>query len=326
MGGYSSERDISLASGMFIVDAMAQTENEIIALDIAPASADHAEGIHDYWRAHNAKNQALEVDWETFTVDGRRPDVVINMVHGTPGEDGWLSHHLDQLGIPHTSCRGEAADITFDKVRNNNLAAELGAQVPPGVYLPQSTDAATAKREAQHLKMPLFIKPSQSGSSYGVSRITSWNALGEALSYAASEDGHIMIEEGIEGIELACGVARLNDEVRILGITEIVPEGDFFDFQAKYEGRSQEITPARISDAAAESIGKLTTHLYDGMSLKGLCRADYFLEPDGQVVLIEINSVPGMSPESIVPKQVDALGMPMVEFLNLLIQQAIHDG
>jgi len=326
MGGYSSERDISLASGMFVLDALAQTDNELIALDIAPASADHAQGIHDYWRAHDMKDRELEVDWTQMTVDGGRPDVVINMVHGTPGEDGWLSHHLDQLGIPHTSCRGEAADITFDKVRNNQLAAELGAVIPRGVYLPQQVDIDTARAEAAHLQLPCFIKPSQSGSSYGVSRITDWGALEEALNYAASEDGHIMIEEGIEGVELACGVAKLNDEIRILGVTEIVPEGDFFDYESKYEGGSQEITPARISDVATQAIHELTTQLYDGMNLKGLCRADYFLTPDNQVVLIEINSVPGMSPESIVPKQVDALNMPMAEFLNLLIQQAINDG
>ena len=322
MGGYSSERGISLASGQFMLDALSNTTFDCIGLDLIPS----ADGSHDHWKATASDGKALTVDWESLLIDGQKPDVVLNMVHGSPGEDGWLSQHLDQRQIPHSSCRGPQALLTFHKAKNNEVAKQHGAHVALAIMVSSKDDAESLMPRLQNLQLPVFVKPARSGSSYGITRLTDWSDLPGALEVAAKEDDDILIEQGVSGIELACGIARLDGRLRILGLTEIVPESDFFDYHAKYEGAALEITPARISKQASDDITALTRSLYDGMQLKGLCRMDYILPASGKATLIEINSVPGMSPASIVPKQIEASDMAMHEFLTLLIQQALTDG
>ncbi|MBT3572866.1 MAG: hypothetical protein MUQ05_01990 [Schleiferiaceae bacterium] len=322
MGGYSSERGISLASGQFILDALSNTTFDCIALDLIPS----ADGSHDHWTATSSDGMALTVDWEGMLIDGKKPDVVLNMVHGSPGEDGWLSQHLDQLQIPHSSCRGPQAQLTFHKAKNNEVAKQHGAHIAPSLLVSSRDDASSLMPRLQNLQLPVFVKPARSGSSYGITRLTDWSDLSQALEVAGKEDDDILIEQGVSGVELACGIARLDGELRLLGLTEIVPESDFFDYRAKYEGAAQEITPARIVKQASDDIIAMTRSLYNDMQLKGLCRVDYILPASGKATLIEINSVPGMSPESIVPKQINASDMAMHEFLTLLIQQALTDG
>ncbi|MFZ9777054.1 MAG: D-alanine--D-alanine ligase family protein [Schleiferiaceae bacterium] len=321
MGGYSSEFGISLLSGSHVFDVLDPVRYDPVRLELHPG---------DGWKAFDASGIPLrfsERSWSIVDLDGseRRIDAILNLIHGHPGEDGTLAMAWEQAGIPYSSCSPAASALTFHKFWTNAVAERLGARVMPSVHVRRGADETAVHAFLAEHPFPLFVKPCRSGSSYGVTRITSADEWPEARDAAWSEDDELVVEQGVVGTELGCGAFVAPDGVRILGITEIVPKKAFFDFEAKYHGASEEITPARISDSAAEAVRRATLNLVDGMALRGFVRADYILPADGSApVLIEINTIPGMSAESIVPRQLKAAGISMRQFAADLTEATLN--
>ncbi|MDA9151626.1 ATP-grasp domain-containing protein [Schleiferiaceae bacterium] len=320
MGGYSSEYGISVKSGEAVFRALNRSLFEAYVLTLSK------EG----WTAQDEHGEPVGFDPSQMHIlhqgSSQKIDLIFNLIHGHPGEDGTLAITWEALGIPYTSCSPAASALTFHKAWTNGVITRLGVPVAPAIWTSAGVPAESLFPALELMEYPLFVKPCRSGSSYGVSRITSPEELGAALEAAAVEDQAIVIEQGVLGIEVGCGVVRLNNRVETLGITEIVPKKAFFDFAAKYEGLSEEITPARISKESARHIELLTKRVYEGLGLAGFCRADFILPAEGLPVLIEINTVPGMSAESILPKQLGARGTSLTEFTTLVAQQALSDA
>ena len=321
MGGLSSEHAISIKSGQAVFKALDRTRFDVYGVVLSQKG----------WNAFDASSEPIEFHPESMTLDvagkALSIDLAFNLIHGRPGEDGTLALQWEALGIPYTSCSPAASALTFHKAWTNGVISRKGVPVSPAVWTKAGVEPESLHEELKALHFPLFVKPCRSGSSYGVTRIESLSELPEALSAAAAEDDAIVIEQGVKGIEVGCGVARLNGQTQTLGITEIVPKKAFFDYAAKYEGLSEEITPARIPATAAARVEDFTRRVYDGLGLRGFCRADFILPADGGApVLIEINTVPGMSNESIVPKQLAARGTSLLEFTTLLAEQALKDA
>lgn len=311
-GGYSSEREISLASGKTAFDAFATAGYKVLF---------------------------IELDRDGFSVDGQPVQLealglsfVFNCIHGTPGEDGHLSGMLEVLHIPHSTCDTFTSALTFAKFQCNVVLRNLGIRVPKG----KSFFAMPAEDEFQGWNFPLFVKPNRSGSSFGVSRIASFDELETAFEAAQKEDREVIIEEGITGTEVGCGVfsvpvdfathtALPKSLTQAIAITEIVPtESAFFDYEAKYEGKSQEITPARISKSVGEEVELVSKKVYDLLGLKGLVRMDFIIDSQNNPVLIEVNSIPGLSSASIVPQQLAYKGWKISEVLAAIAEAHIH--
>jgi D-alanine-D-alanine ligase len=321
MGGYSSEFGISLLSGSHVFDVLDPVRYDPVRLELHPG---------DGWKAFDASGLPLrfsERTWTIIDVDGteRRIDAILNLIHGHPGEDGTLAMAWEQAGIPYSSCSPAASALTFHKLWTNAVAQRLGVRVMPSVHLRRGADESAVHDFLAGHAYPLFVKPCRSGSSYGVTRITAASEWPEARDVAWNEDDELVVEQGVVGTELGCGAFVAPDGIRILGITEIVPKKAFFDFEAKYQGASEEITPARIPDSASEAVRHATLCLVEGMNLRGFVRADFILPSDGtEPVLIEINTIPGMSAESIVPRQLAAAGISMRSFATDLAESTLN--
>ena len=320
MGGYSSEFGISVKSGETVFHALDRSLFEVYGLTLSKQG----------WAAVDEMGETVGFDPSQMHIlkqgASQKLDLIFNLIHGHPGEDGTLAITLEALGIPYTSCSPATSALTFHKAWTNGVVTRLGVPVSPAIWTQADVAPESLYPALELMQFPLFVKPCRSGSSYGVSRISSPEELGEALQAAGLEDQAIVIEEGVAGIEVGCGVARLDGRVESLGITEIVPKKAFFDFAAKYEGLSEEITPARIPAEAAAWVETYTRRIYEGLGLAGFCRADFILPAEGRPVLIEINTVPGMSAESILPKQLAARGTSLTEFTTLVAQQALADA
>ena len=310
-GGYSSERAISLASGKTAYEAFITAGYTAVF---------------------------IELDQEGFKVDGQLVKIsdlglayVFNAVHGTPGEDGHISGMLEVFGIPHSTCNTFTSALTFSKFQCNTVLRAEGIVVPRG----KSFFDEPSSNTFDQWQYPLFVKPNRSGSSFGVSRIETPEEFSAAFKEAQKECTEVVVEEGISGVEVGCGVLRANydfasnrelDEsaTQSIAITEIVPtESTFFDYEAKYDGKSQEITPARIPAETAAAVEQISIRTYDVLGLKGIVRMDYIIDQERGPVLIEVNSIPGLSPASIVPQQVAHRGWQLNHVLSVLAEEHI---
>lgn len=316
MGGYSSEFEISILSGTTVLNNLSTEDFDVYAVHI----------LKKGWFAVVDEN-SIPIDRNTFTfeLNGRtiQFDGLFNAVHGTPGEDGKLQGYLEMMGIPHTSCDSFEAALTFNKGECNQVLRDFGIRCAPSVYLHpgQNADYDLITRR---LNFPVFVKPSRAGSSFGVSRVETPGELDAAVEYARSEDDRVIVEQGVIGTEVGCGAFMKDGEVIILPLTEIVPKNAFFDYKAKYNGESEEITPARISDAIASEIAHTTKKVYEMLHLKGIVRVDYIIEKTtGLPYLIEVNTVPGLSPASIVPQQVREAGMTLKDFFTFIVVESL---
>ena len=310
-GGYSSERDISLASGKTALQAFEDAGYQVLF---------------------------VELDREGFKVNGQLVKIsdlglsyVFNAIHGAPGEDGHISGMLKVMGIPHSTCDTFQSSLTFSKYQCNTLLKHYGIEVPKSSSFLNAPSAAIFK----HWNFPLFVKPNRSGSSFGVTRIESIEEFSEAFSAAQQEGNEVIVEEGINGIEVGCGVLQscfdFEDsrtlpvpKTQAIAITEIVPtDSSFFDYEAKYNGKSQEITPARIDTELSQKIEDISIRVYDLLQLKGIVRMDFIIDRHNRPVLIEVNSIPGLSPASIIPQQVKHRGWKLSNVLSTLAEEHI---
>lgn len=315
MGGHSSEFDISIKSGQTVCQNLDADRFEVYPLVIKK----------DGWTAKDQDGNDIVVSKGTLALHTNNgpvvPDVVFNTIHGTPGEDGILAAFLELLGIPQTSAGFYAAALTFNKRDTLSVLKKYNVTTARSVYLNQG-DAIDPEAIITSVGLPCFVKPNRSGSSYGISKVHNIEDLIPAIESAKAEDHQIIIEQAIIGTEVSVGAYRNKEGIQILPSTEIVAHNDFFDYKAKYEGESEEITPARIDPQQEQLVGKAMEQIYHLLELNGVARAEFILQ-DGIPYFLEINTTPGLSSESIVPKQLQAAGISLQAFFTQLIEQAL---
>ena len=243
-------------------------------------------------------------------------------IHGTPGEDGKLQGYFDLLNIPYNTPSQLASTITFNKWACNTLLKQLGYNCAKSVIL-RKEDEVDVATILDALGLPCFVKPNDGGSSFGASKVKDPSAVIPAIEKAFEHGKEVIAESMLKGTEVTCGIVRLDGELRVLGITEIVSENDFFDYEAKYEGKSKEITPARISTLAEERIHEAVTSIYATLGLSGVVRIDFMIDKDVPFI-IEINTTPGMSEQSIIPQQSAYSKLPLIDLFSGIIEQKMQ--
>ena len=312
-GGDSSEREIALQSAAQIEAALDPTKYDITLIDLR--------GRDWHYTAPDGRDWQVDKNDFSLTVDGRRRefDYALIIIHGTPGEDGRLQGYLDMMNIPYSSCPMTSSVITFDKITTKRTLAGHGINLARERFLRrgEAWDGAAIVAE---LGLPLFVKPNASGSSFGVTKVRTAEELPAAIDKALTESDEVLIEECIVGREMGCGVMIAGGREYVFPITEIVPKKDFFDYEAKYTaGFSDEITPADITPEVRAELNRMTVEAYRTCRCRGVVRVDFIVTPEGKPYFIELNSIPGMSAGSIVPKQVRAMGLTLGELYDIVI-------
>lgn len=319
VGGNSSEREVALGSAAMVGNAFDRAKYDVMTIDV------HG---HD-WAYNDGQGRRWLLDRNDFsvTVDGNKTvfDYAFIMIHGTPGEDGKLQGYLELMGIPYSSCDQVSSVVTFDKkLCKRTVKGITGLNLAKEIVLSKGIKI-NAEDIISKLGLPLFVKPNASGSSCGVTKVKSAEEIPAALEKAFSESDEVLIEEFLDGREFGCGVLVAKGKEYVFPVTEIISKNDFFDYQAKYTaGFSDEITPADISKELSAELQRLALQAYNACGCRGVTRID-FIVTKGQEdpYMIEINSIPGMSPGSIVPKQVVAAGMTMTELIDLIIEDTL---
>ncbi|MCY7292824.1 MAG: D-alanine--D-alanine ligase [Ferruginibacter sp.] len=314
-GGYSGESVISYKSAETIKNNIDTTKWDCYLIDI------HTDG----WFYVTDTGEKINVDKNDFSifVNGNhiKFDAVLVGLHGTPGEDGKLQGYFDCLNIPYTSCDAATSALTFNKRYTVAVAAFAGIHVAKSVHL-FAGDATTADDILKQLSLPVFVKPNNGGSSIGMSKVNNANELQPALVKAFNEDEQVLVEEFIQGREFTIGVFKSKGKIITLPMTEVISKNDFFDFEAKYEGKSEEVTPAKTTDKIADQIKVAAEKIYKVFNCKGIVRIDFiYEEKQQQPYMLEINTVPGQSAASIVPQQVAAMNSTLKEFYSLLLEE-----
>lgn len=248
-------------------------------------------------------------------------DYALITVHGTPGENGLLQGYLDLVGVPYNTGGTLTEALTFNKYYcNRYLSTFPHLRVADSVRLQRTSSRPSSQEIIERLGLPLFAKPNAGGSSVATSKVDSVETLDKAIALAFEECDEVLLERFIAGTEVTCGCYRIGDKVTALPVTEVVPKNSFFDFEAKYNGAVEEITPARISPELTTLIQTLTEEIYQHIDARGIIRVDYIIESDGRPTLLEVNTTPGMTPTSFIPQQVSAAGLTMQELLTSLIE------
>ncbi|MGK0387200.1 MAG: D-alanine-D-alanine ligase [Patiriisocius sp.] len=318
MGGYSSEFEISLKSGGVVYDALDKTIYEVYSVHL----------LENGWYYVFPDGSKTIVNKENFgcTHQGNTiiPDVVFNTIHGTPGEDGYLASYLELIGVPQTSAGFYQAALSFNKRDCLTVLKNFGIDCATSVYINEG-DVIHTSEIINIVGLPCFVKPNRAGSSFGISRVKTAERLESAILEAYKEDREVIIESELIGVEVSVGAYIHKNQIHLLNPTEIVSENDFFDYEAKYLGKSQEITPARISEAETKAVQKVTKEIYQLLHMKGITRSDFIIQK-GVPYFIEINSTPGLSKESIIPKQAKDAGISLTEFFGMLIENELLEA
>ena len=318
-GGYSGEYQVSIESANTVLSNLDTGLYTPFIIIIEK----------DNWFYRDKDNYKHLVNREDFSlnISGRKLifDGVFNAIHGTPGEDGKILAYFDLLGLPYTSSDMETSAITFDKYFCNKFAKAVGVNVANSFSFVRG-DSIKKEDVIEGLGLPLFIKPTKSGSSVGVSKVNSVSEFDQAVAVAFRESNRIIIEEFIEGREIDCGLFEKNKEIVVLPLTEIITKNDFFDYNAKYKkGLAEEITPPiDLSIEHEKEIKTTSSLLYKALACKGIVRVDYILS-NSKLYFLEINTVPGMSNSSLIPQQIKASGMHFAELISVLVEN-MFDG
>jgi D-alanine-D-alanine ligase len=319
-GGYSGESVISYKSAVTIENNIDQEKYHVYKIDIHPTG----------WWYETNEGEEVPVDKNDFslTIDGRKItfEAVLIGIHGTPGEDGKLQGYFDMLKIPYTSCNAATSALTFNKRYTVAVAAFGGINVARSLHLFRHT-TVNADEILQHLKLPVFVKPNNGGSSIGMSKVTDAADLHGALEKAFKEDDQVLVEEFIKGREFTIGVLKSRDQIVTLPITEVISKKDFFDYEAKYvAGMSEEVTPADVEEEIAEKIRAAAKRVYQLLDCRGIVRIDFiYNDSEEKVFMLEVNTVPGQSEASIVPKQVRAMGWNLKDFYSALLEECFNN-
>ena len=315
MGGYSSEYEVSLKSGAVVCNHLDASKYNVYPVHI----------LKDKWVYVSNDRKEYPINRSDFSVviedEKITFDAVFNAIHGHPGEDGVLMAYFELLGIPHTSDSFYKMALTFNK---RDCLSVLDAYDIPHAksYYLNKGETIDEDLIIKSVGLPCFVKANRAGSSFGVSKVMKKEQLTKAIKYAFEEDDQVLIEEFLDGTEVSVGVINYQNEVIVLPITEIVSENDFFDFEAKYLGKSQEITPARISDEDNEKVRFLAEKVYRALGMKGMTRSEYIFK-NGTPHLLEVNTVPGLTEASILPQQAVKYGISLAELFDNLLQNTL---
>ncbi len=320
-GGDSAEVGISILSGRNVSRYIDRSKYNVYHVLLKGAS----------WQVVEASGEAVESDPEagltvltqvdkndfSFTFQGKKIkfDLAMIMIHGTPGENGVLQGYLEMMGVPFTTSSSAVSASAFDKQICKTLLRDFGFKLAPDVCLRKSKYFST-REIVEKLGLPLFVKPCSGGSSFGVSKVMKEEELEEAVNLAFKHSDTVLVEKFIDGREITQGAYMDEEKIVTLPVTEIIPHTSFFDYEAKYNGLSDEICPAEIDPIKVEEISATTRSIYECLGCRGIVRVDYFLCNDGSVVFLELNTVPGMTSMSLVPQQIRAAGLDMTEVIT----------
>lgn len=318
-GGFTGEIVISMKSAETVYNHLDKNKYEVYNIIIDQES----------WRYVDEAKQTVLVDKNDFSiiVDGQKIifDAAFIIIHGSPGEDGKLQGYFDMLQIPYTTCDAITSAITMNKAYTKSIIADIS-----DVYVAKSMQlfddrTYTNEQILSSLKLPLFVKPNNGGSSIGMSKVKVESELQDALKNAFKEDKQVLVEEFIEGREFTIGIVKMNNQVKTLPATEIVSSKEFFDFEAKYTtGVTEEITPGRMTDEEKQRVEKAMIAIYQRLNCAGVVRIDYILEVNSNYMyVLEVNTVPGQSQNSIIPQQVRAMGGNMTDFYGALLDEIL---
>jgi len=315
MGGYSSEYKISLTSGNVVFNH----------LDLSKFNAYRIHIFKEKWVYVDVNEQEYPINKNDFSVNlnGTKItfDVIFNAIHGTPGEDGLMQAYFELLQIPQTSCNYYQAALTFNKRDLLSVLKPYGIKTATSYYL-NNGDSIDTTKIIETVGLPCFVKPNKSGSSFGISKVKSIEELVPAIENAYKEDNEIIIESFLDGTEVSVGVINFKGKIKVLPITEIVSENDFFDYEAKYLGKSQEITPARISDEIRVKVETSAKKAYEVLKMSGFSRSEFIIV-NGEPHMLEMNTIPGLTTESILPQQAREAGISLNELFENAIELAL---
>ena len=317
-GGLSGEAQISYKSAVTVNGNLDRSKFEVYQIDINPSGW--------WYTPENEAPQQVNRDDFSITDSGSKInfDVVLLCIHGTPGEDGKLQGYFDMLGLPYTSCDAATSALTFNKRYTVAVAAFGGISVANSMHLFKHTPVSPENILAK-LQLPVFVKPNNGGSSIGMSKVTTADALAPALEKAFKEDTQVLVEEFISGREFTIGVFKTKGALQVLPITEIETSNEFFDFEAKYQGKSVETTPALIAETMQSQLEAAAKRVYEVLNCRGVVRIDFiYNEQKGLPYMLEVNTVPGQSAASVIPQQVKAMGVSLQDFYTSIVEESLN--
>ena len=316
MGGFSSEKDISIKSGNVIYDNI--DRESYIAYKIIISK--------EKWVYVDDNDVEFKVSKDDFSIEVDKIkinfDVAFIVIHGSPGEDGLLQSYFELLGVPFTGCDSYTSSITFNKRDCISILQKHDIQSAKSIHL-NIGDAINENEIIAELGIPCFVKANKSGSSFGVYKVHDRKDLISSINNSFKIDNEVLIESFLDGIEVSVGVMNYKNEIKVLGITQLITDNDFFDYSAKYEGKSKEITPANISELQKSNVTTIAKKIYKKLGIKGFSRSEFIFIGDTPF-FIEINSIPGMTNDSILPKQAENSGISLKDICSEVIKKAIN--
>ena len=314
-GGDSSEHDVSLRSAQGLYSWFDKERYNVYIVDVKGQD----------WHVELPGGITAKIDRNDFSFveDGKAKlfDYAYITIHGTPGENGLLQGYFDLVDIPYSTSGVLVEAMTFDKFVLNQYLRGYGVAVADSMLIRRGYEHLVSEDEIERrIGMPCFVKPATDGSSFGVSKVKNPDQLAPALRKAMLESDEIMVEQYLEGTEITIGCYKTHEKEVLLPITEVVTKNEFFDYDAKYNGQVEEITPARISEDWARRVREITSHIYDILHCNGIIRIDYIISKEGKIRMLEVNTTPGMTPTSFIPQQVKCAGMTMTEVLTDIVE------
>ncbi|MDC0377972.1 MAG: D-alanine--D-alanine ligase [Flavobacteriaceae bacterium] len=315
MGGFSSEKEISLKSGEVIYQNINRSKYTPFKIIVNKEN----------WVYLNSENEESNVNLEDFSIISNNSKIKLEIafiiIHGSPGENGLIQSFFELKNIPYTGCDPYTSALTFNKRDCLSVLEKHNIPTANSFHI-NKNEKFKVEDIIQKVGLPCFVKANRSGSSFGVYKIYEENKLVDAINKALEYDDEVLIESFLDGIEVSVGVMNYQKNIKVLGITELITENDFFDYDAKYNGNSKEITPANISEKQKQIVTDLSIKIYKKLAMKGFTRSEFIIIND-MAYFLEINSVPGMTNESIFPKQAQISGVSITQICDEIIHQAI---
>ncbi len=313
-GGDSGEYEISLKSASVVVKHIDKNKYNVFLITLKG----------NEWLYKTEGGDSLPVDKNDFSLFFNNKkiffDGVFIVIHGNPGENGKLQAYFDMIGLPYTSCNQTVSALTFNKNFCNRLVSSFGVLTPNSVFLSKNEKYSIEKINAE-ISLPCFVKPNNGGSSIGMSMVEKIEDLEKAINKAFKEDDGVLIENYIKGRELTCGVFKTGEKIIVLPLAEIISKNRFFDFEAKYnETLVNEIVPAQIPESIEIECKGISALLFNKLNCKGIVRFDYILSENNELVFLEVNSIPGLTEESIVPKMINEFGLSLKELFSMILE------
>ncbi|WP_285269981.1 D-alanine--D-alanine ligase [Kaistella rhinocerotis] len=317
MGGYSDEFVVSLKSGQLIFDSLDREQYNVYKVVI----------LKDEWYFLDDREHKVPINKADFSVNldsgfDVKFDVCFNIIHGRPGENGELQAYWDIIGQKYTGCGFYQSALTFNKKDTLAVLSKYGIPSAKSIYIKRGDNIDEGQIIAE-LGLPVFVKPNQSGSSLGISKVKEASELTKALEFAFVEDDEVLIESFLDGTEVSVGVVDYKGETIVLGITEIVSHNEFFDYEAKYEGASEEITPARLDEETRKTVEQIAKKAYTSLGMSGFSRSEFIIK-DGTPYMLEMNTNPGFSPASILPQQAKIYGISIKDLCGHEVEKALN--